>query len=97
MLPSDTQSAGQNGIADSVGVRQVIARGREGSPDCQQSVRMQMQRIAQIVERNTVGNLGVEQAGDMAMRRKASALRGNPRLPGQRRDKTRWNEVADLP
>ena len=55
--------------ADFVGVREVVARGRRGTANGGERAGVLTQRITDIIEADGVGELGEEQADDMAPRR----------------------------
>src|SRR5258705_11007573 len=72
-------------VPRAIGVRQTVLAGRGSSANGRKRTRVQRQSITDIVESQTVGQLGIKQADHMAPRTKRSALIFNPQLPRQTR------------
>ena len=85
------------GRAYFVGVREIVARGRRGSPDARQRSRMQSERITDVVESNAMDELRVEQRDGMAPRTKGSGLLRHLGITRDLGDQELGNEVANLP
>ena len=78
-------------------VREVVARGRSGPTDAGERPGVQLQRIADIVEANTMRELGVAQGNDVTPGREGSPHVIDVSFAGDFRHHEFWNEVVDLP
>jgi hypothetical protein len=84
-------------ITGAVGVGKSVLGRRRGSPHRRQRAGVQSQRVAHVVEAEAVGDLGVEQADDVAPGGEIAPLIFDAGLPCQLGHQMRWNEVANLP
>lgn len=83
-------------VAGAIGVGQRVFRGCRGRAQRRQRAGVQPQRIADVVETQTVGKLGVKQADDMAPGSELAPLIFHAGLPRQLGHQMRRNEVANL-
>ena len=79
-----------------VGVGEGVLARRGGPRDRLQGTRVQPQRVANVVESQGVGQLGVEEVDHMAQRAKHAGLGVCPGVPGQLRHEMSGNEIAEL-
>ena len=79
-----------------VGVGEGVPARRGGPRDRRKGTRVQPQRVANVVESQGVGQLGVEEADNMAPRTKCAGLSVYPGVPGQLRHEMSGNEIAEL-
>ena len=90
------QLLGHFRIAPAVGVRKRVFGRRRGSAQCRQRPGVQTQGVADVIESETVGKLGVEQADDVTPRTEGAGLIFHAGLACQSRHQMRRNEVAKL-
>jgi hypothetical protein len=86
----------QRGIALTIGVGQVVARGRRGPAQADEQAAVQSQTIANIVEPDGVNQLRVEKGDDMAPWRIGPRPGVDAGLVGELAHQKRWNEIANL-
>jgi hypothetical protein len=80
-----------------VGMGKAVATGRRGPTEAGQRPRVQLEGITHVVETEAMGQLGIDLAHDMTPRREGARLVLGPRRPGDLRDATLRNDIADLP
>jgi hypothetical protein len=90
------QLLGHFRIAPAAGVRARVLGRRRGPAQCRQRPGVQTQGVADVIESETVGKLGVEQAYDVTPRTEGAGLIFHAGLACQSRHQMRRNEVADL-
>jgi len=84
-------------IASAVGVGKGVFGRRRGTPHRRQRTGVKSQRVTHVVEAEAVGDLGVEQADNMAPRTERAGLFSHAGFAGQARHQMWRNEVANLP
>jgi len=87
---------GHVGIANPVGVTEVVARWRNRPSYRRERGRIHLQGIAHIVEPNRMRHVCVKQRDGMAPRRKAAAPGVDTMLPGKARNQVARNQIAHL-
>ena len=90
------QLLGHFRIAPTVGVRQRVFGRRRGPAQCRQRPGVQTQGVADVIESEAVGELGIKQTDDVTPRTESAGLIIHAGLAGQSRHQMRWNEVAKL-
>ncbi len=90
------QLLGHFRIAPAVGVRERVFGRRRGPAQCRQRSGVQAQGVADVIESEAVGKLGVEQADDVTPRTEGAGLIFHAGLACQSRHQMRRNEVAKL-
>ena len=83
-------------VAGAIGVGEGVFRRGRGGAQCRQRAGVKAQRVADIVEPEAVGQLGVKQTDDMAPRSELAPLIFHAGLPRQLGHQMRRNEVANL-
>src|SRR5664279_6319682 len=77
-------------------MRKIVPR-RRGSPtNGRERTGVKLQRVANVVEAQTVGQLRIAQTDHMTPRAKGSGLLVHSSLVGQARHQVGWNVIADL-
>jgi len=82
--------------AFTVGSGECIFAGRIRATHCRERSRMQTQGIADIVEPDGMGQLGIEQTHDMTPRRERAGAFDNASIPRQFGNQMRRNKIAEL-
>jgi hypothetical protein len=90
------QRLGHFRVTFPVGVREGVFAGRGRAADRRQRTRVQPQGVADVVKAEAVGELGVDQADDMAPRTKRAAPFLHRMFAGQLRHQMIGNQIAKL-
>ena len=85
-----------DGVTLAIGIGKRVALGCRGSTNRREGAGMQRQRVANIVESQTMGQLCEEQREHVTPGRVGARVIRHTRLPGQLRNQMIGNEVADL-
>jgi len=85
------------GVAFLVGVREIIAAGGRRGTERHQQTAVQTQPVADVVETDGVGELGVDQAHQMAPRAEGACLLVHAGFSREFRHHVAGNEIANLP
>ena len=84
-------------VALLVGMGEIVSARRARPTQGYQQPAVQPQPVADVVETDGMGELGVDQAHQMAPRAKGAHLLVHSGLPRQLRHQRRWNQIANLP
>jgi hypothetical protein len=87
---------GHFGRADFVGMGEIVTRGRRRAAKARKGAGLQLQGVADIIEADTMGELGIEQRHDMTPRRKSPGLLLRPGCARDLGNQELRNEVANL-
>ena len=90
------QVLGQWGVPFPVGVREGVLVRRGRAPDRRQRTGVPLPRVADLVEPQRGGQLGVEQTHRVSPRAEGAGVLLHAALPGQMRHQVRGNEIAEL-
>ena len=88
------QLLGHFRIAPAVGVRKCVFGRRRGPAQCRQRPGAQTQGVADVIESEAVGELGIKQTDDVTSRTEGAGLIFHAGLACQSRHQMRRNEVA---
>ena len=88
---------GHLGGSNFVGVGQIVAAGRGGTPETGQRTRMQPQRVTHIIKPDAMSQLRIHKGKDVAPRTECPDFLFHAGLSSQSRNEKVGNEIAYLP